>query len=174
MAAVHPEVQAEIDRILNTLSNLKPGAEPAPRLRDQVLGFLHPFLSGQQAIDLADPPLLDEHSDARAWQAAIRHLRPASLESGLCLQVISSTETHELCVVWLSGTLTEEPHPHEEFAESFLLLEGCCACDFEGVQAAYCAGDFFRIPPNTRHVVRNTSTDLPYVKGLVQRLRVAA
>lgn len=173
VAAAHPEIGAAIDQILSTLTQ-QVTASPRPALRNQVLDFLRPHLHQPATIDLSHPPLLDERSDARAWAAAVGHLQPAAFEDGLSLQVISSTATHELCVVWLSGTLHEEAHPDDAFSESFLLLEGACACDFGSLRASYAAGDFFRIPANTPHTVRNTSPDTPWVKGLVQRVRVAA
>jgi hypothetical protein len=176
-AAAHPEIEAEIGHILQTLEQYPVAhtAAPAPALRGRVLDFLNPFLAQKSAaIDLNNPPILDQYSDPAAWRLALEGVEPDVFEEGFSLKVLSSSPTVELCVVWLSDALTEDAHDADEFGESFLLLEGACECDFDGQYARYSVGDFFNVPANTRHVIRNVSTDSPFVKGLVQRLKKAA
>lgn len=172
MAAAHPEVQAEIDRILATLEKYPQSPEPRADLKSRVLDFLDAFLK-KETVDLQNPPLLHRHSDADAWNAALKNIEPDIQEPGFAARVLKESDDLILSVVWLSADLVEEPHASDEFQESFFILEGACECDFEGKIVRFSAGDYFDIPPNTRHVIKNISEGLPYVKGLVQRQRAA-
>lgn len=171
-AARHPEIQAEIDRTLAVLEQYPRGPEPQAGLKNRVLNFLDNFLH-EEHIDLQNPPLIDRHSDPNAWVRAVQHLEPSYTEPGFAAYVLTETETLTLSVVWLSGDLVEDQHTVDEFRESFLILEGACECDFNGVTVRFGAGDYFDIPPNMRHTIRNISEELPYVKGLVQRRKAA-
>ncbi|MCB0576904.1 MAG: cupin domain-containing protein, partial [Saprospiraceae bacterium] len=111
--------------------------------------------------------------DPTAWSRALDGLEPEVTENGMAARVLAEDETRELSLVWLSGELVEDMHSDDEFRESFLILEGACECDFGGVIARFGAGDYFDIPPHTPHTIRNISENLPYVKGLVQRLKAA-
>lgn len=172
LVEAQPALQQEVEAILQSLQQY---ATAAPRvgMRSRVLNFLNPFLQQAPAIDLNHPPVLHLHSDTLAWNKALSGVEPDIFEPEVSMKVIHSSEDMDLCVVWLSGTLTEEGHYQNEFSERFLLLEGACECDFDGQYVRYSAGDYFEVPPNTRHVIRNIS-DGPYVKGLIQRLKKAA
>lgn len=172
MAAAHPEVQAEIDRMLETLEKYPQSPEPRPDLKNRVLDFLDAHLS-KETVDLQNPPLLHRHSDPEAWNSALRNIEPDIQEPGFAARVLKETDDLMLSVVWLSADLVEDQHTEDEFHESFFILEGACECDFEGKIVRFSAGDYFDIPPNTRHVIKNISEGLPYVKGLVQRRRAA-
>lgn len=170
MAAEHPEIQAEIDRTLAAMERYPQGPEPRPGLKNRVLDFLDAFLT-EETVDLQNPPLLHGHSDADAWNRALQGVEPDILEPGLSARVLKETDDILLSVVWLSADLVEDKHADDEFMESFFILEGSCECDFEGRIVRFSAGDYFDIPANTRHVIKNISEGLPYVKGLVQRRR---
>lgn len=172
MAARHPEVQAEIDRNLAALEQYAQEPKPRAGLKKQVLHFLDNFLK-EEPIDLQNPPLIDQYSDPDAWARAVKAFEPDFTEPGMASQVLLETENRMLSVVWLSGELVEDRHAPDEFLESFLILEGACECDFGGVVVRFSAGDYFDIPPNTRHTIRNVSEGQPYVKGLVQRWKAA-
>ncbi|HNE30653.1 MAG TPA: cupin domain-containing protein, partial [Saprospiraceae bacterium] len=158
--------------ILATLEKYPTGAVPRPGLKDQVLQFLDGFLAAE-TIDLQNPPLVDRLSDAQAWARALYGLEPEMEEPGFAARILQENSDRMLSVVWLSADLVEEPHDTDAFLESFLILEGACECDFGGVIARFSAGDYFEVPPNTPHVIKNISENLPYVKGLVQRKRAA-
>jgi quercetin dioxygenase-like cupin family protein len=173
MAAAHPEVQQEIDKTLAILEQYPQSPEPKAGLKDRVLGFLDAYLSAE-VIDLSNPPLLHRFSDATAWNRALADLRPEIEEPGFAARILKETNEVVLSVVWLSDELVEDEHdPKEAFQESFFILEGSCECNFEGTIVRFSAGDYFDIPPNTKHIIKNISESLPYVKGLVQR-RIAA
>lgn len=172
MAAAYPEVQAEIDRTLAVLEQYPQGPQPRPELKKRVLDFLDAFLN-EEHIDLDNPPRIDRHSDVAAWNRALQSIAPDIEEPGFAARILKETDELFLSVVWLSADLIEESHADNEFRESFLILEGACECDFEGQIVRFAAGDYFDIPPNTRHVIKNISEGLPYVKGIVQRRKAA-
>ncbi|MCB9354722.1 MAG: cupin domain-containing protein [Lewinellaceae bacterium] len=172
MAAKHPEIRAEIDRTLAALERYPGKPVPKAELKNRVLDFLDGFLT-ENPVDLQHPPVIDRYSDPTAWSRALDGLEPEVTENGMAARVLAEDETRVLSLVWLSGELVEDMHTDDEFRESFLILEGACECDFGGVIARFGAGDYFDIPPHTPHTIRNISENLPYVKGLVQRLKAA-
>lgn len=172
MAAAHPAVREEIEMTLAALGQYPKSPAPRPELKQRVLDFLDPFLQPEH-IDLANPPLIHRFSDANAWNSALATVTPDIEEQGFAARVLKETDDVVLSVVWLSADLVEAQHSDDEFRESFFILEGACECDFEGKIVRFGAGDYFDIPPNTRHVIKNISEGLPYVKGLVQRRKAA-
>ncbi len=172
MAALHPEVNEAIDQTLMVLEKYPQAPEPGVGLKNKVLDFLEPYLV-EEAIDLQNPPLIHRHSDMDAWNRALKHVTPDMEEPGLAARVLKESDNLLLSVVWLSDKLVESKHTTDEFRESFFILEGTCECDFEGKIVRFSAGDYFDIPPNTDHVIKNISVGLTYVKGLVQRRKAA-
>ncbi|MFN0013399.1 MAG: cupin domain-containing protein [Saprospiraceae bacterium] len=172
MAVKHPEIEAEIDGILAALEQYPQGPEPAPGLKNQVLDFLDAFLR-DESVDLQNLPLIHRHSDTAVWNKALANVQPDIEEPGFAARVLKETDDLMLSVVWLSSDLVEDEHTEDEFLESFFILEGACECDFDGKVVRFSAGDYFDIPPNTRHVIKNISEGLPFVKGLVQRRKAA-
>lgn len=171
-ASEHPELRHAIDQTMATLQQYPTGLSPRPELKNKVLNFLDNFLP-TETIDLTHPPLIHLHSDADAWNKALSEVQPDMEEDGMAARVLKETEDVVLSVVWLSGEMVEDKHETSEFLESFFILEGACECDFEGKIVRFNAGDYFDIPPNTRHTIKNISPNLGYVKGLVQRRKAA-
>lgn len=172
MAQAHPEVKEAIDQTLNALEMYLQAPAPSAALKSRVLDFLDQFMAAE-VIDLQNPPLIHLHSDTKAWNQALASVTPDFHEPGLSFRVLKETEEMVLSVVWLSDKLVETKHANEEFQESFFILEGACECDFEGKIVRFSAGDYFDIPANTNHSIRNISVGMDYVKGLVQRRKAA-
>lgn len=168
----YPELQEAIDSALAVMERYPPAPEPRAGLKNKVLDFLDNFLP-EETINLASPPLIHLHSDANAWNKALIGVQPDMEEDGMAARVLKDTEEVVLSVVWLSGAMVEDQHEANDFLESFFILEGACECDFEGKIVRFSAGDYFDIPPNTRHTIKNISPNLGYVKGLVQRRKAA-
>ncbi|MBL7808007.1 MAG: cupin domain-containing protein [Saprospiraceae bacterium] len=171
-ASEHPELRHAIDQTMATLQQYPAGPSPRHELKNKVLNFLDNFLPAE-IINLVHPPLIHLHSDADAWNKALAGVQPEMEEDGMAARVLNETEEVVLSVVWLSGEMVEDKHEANEFLESFFILEGACECDFEGKIVRFSAGDYFDIPPNTRHTIKNISPSLGYVKGLVQRRKAA-
>lgn len=172
MAGRYPEVEQAITQTLALLEQYPQSPAPSAGLKTRVLDFLDQFLESEK-IDLENPPLIHLHSDVQAWNQALQNLGPEHEESGFTLRVLKESNHLQLSVVWLSDKMVETKHATDEFQESFFILEGECECDFEGKVVRFGAGDYFDIPPNTDHTIKNISTGLSYVKGLVQRRKAA-
>ncbi len=172
LAAQYPALQAEIDKTLAVLEPYSGQNAPAADLKERTLQFLSTFLK-QEAISLAQPPMINQYSDAKAWQEAVKGLQPEHQEDGFAFRFLKESPEVELNLVWLYGEMIEDQHPEEDFAESFLILEGACECDFGGQIVRFSAGDYFDIPPGVNHVIKNISVHSNYVKGLVQRRKAA-
>jgi mannose-6-phosphate isomerase-like protein (cupin superfamily) len=172
LAAEHPAVQAEIDRTLEVLENYGPQRQPSPQLKNRVLNFLDAYLQPEK-VELANLPLIHLHSDVFAWAHTMTGLEPEVHLDNFAIRELKKTPELELNLVWLYGKMVEDEHDPDEFVESFLILEGACECDFEGKIVRFGAGDYFDVPPGVKHVIRNISETLPYIKGVVQRRKVA-
>ncbi|MFN8278918.1 MAG: cupin domain-containing protein [Saprospiraceae bacterium] len=167
LARLYPDIGTEIERIFVELAKLK--SEQKGDLKSKILNKLG-SLQNDSSLDLHNLPQIDQHADVRAWRKAIQGLDPDHRDDSMAFRVISDRPNNEISVVWLYGSLIETGHEESSFRESFLILEGECECDFGGVIARFKAGDYFEVPSNTPHVIRNISRNSDYVKGIVQRI----
>lgn len=172
LADRHPEIREAVELELNLLEKYAQGPKPRYELKQQVLDFLDRHWS-EAPIDLSNPPLLHPHSDRNAWNTALQNLVPETEAPGYALKILKDSPDHVLSLVWLSGAMLEDKHDADDFHECFFILEGECECDFEGRIARFSAGDYFEIPPDTTHSIKNISRNSGYVKGLVQRKKAA-
>lgn len=142
-------------------------------LRQRILGALDQteFHSG---MDLRSLPPIDRNSDAGEWNNLVKGIEPDKDFGGLKVRFLKEDADFELCLAWLSHELTETEHHADEFAESFLILEGSCECNIGGQVFQLKAGDYLDIPYDTPHTIRSTSEGLGYVKALIQRKKIAA
>ena len=120
-------------------------------------------------IDLNNAPLISRISDSSDWNKAVENLSPLHHEQHLSICPLRVDEKVELYVAWLNDALEEGGHPADEFEESFLILEGNCECNIDGKIYYLQAGDYLTIPPDVRHIIRNTSSNGAPVKGILQR-----
>ncbi|MBK8955195.1 MAG: cupin domain-containing protein [Saprospiraceae bacterium] len=172
LASEYPELQIEIDETLAALEKYKIGQTPPRNLKDRTLNYLDPFLT-REKIDLNDLPVITKHSDAYAWQAAIKDLLPEHEYPDFSIRNLKQGQELEINLVWLHQVLVEDQHSGDDFTESFLILEGACECDFEGHIVRFGAGDYFEVPAGVRHVIKNISEPEGFVKGIVQRRKAA-
>jgi len=172
MASKHAAVREAVEQTMAVLEQYPQRKNLRPELKNKVMSFLDGFLA-DETIDLHNLPLIHLHSDINAWNRALKDIKPDFEEPGLAARVLKETDEVLLSVVWLSEKMVEDKHHDDEFLESFLILEGACECDFEGEIVRFSAGDYFDIPPNTQHVIKNISEGFSFVKGLVQRRKAA-
>lgn len=168
-AAHDPDIKYEIDQIMSTLESYPNRLTPNPQLKTKVLDFLSQHLN-HEAIDLSNPPLLNKYSDVNSWSKAVQNFDFHDDDSNLQVENIFLSNNKELNLIWLHDEIIEDAHEDNQFKESFLILEGECECDFEGIIVRFKAGDYFEVPPNTKHSIRNISQQGHLVKGLVQRI----
>jgi mannose-6-phosphate isomerase-like protein (cupin superfamily) len=171
LATKYPEVQLEIDKTIATLISIKSN-HLDPSLKNKILNRIEELIE-PTIIDIYTPPPINKYSDAIAWRNSISHINKPVIEDGVGVHSIIDRSDFQLSIVWLYESLTEEGHDQTDFTESFLILEGSCECDFDGKIYQFTAGDFFDIPDNTNHTIKNISTNTPYVKGIVQRRKIA-
>jgi mannose-6-phosphate isomerase-like protein (cupin superfamily) len=167
VSAQYPEIDRAIHDVRRELA--PPVSPPPAALKGNIMALIAQ-LEEEKIIDPANPPLLHRHSDAAAWQLALRDCTPQFEYEGNAYHIVTERPEQRLCVVWVNHQLLEDGHEPTEFRESFLILEGECECDFEGQVFQLRAGDYLDIPPHTRHIFRNISSEpLTAVKVLVQR-----
>ena len=143
-----------------------------PSLKEKIIGSLdqRKLNSG---MDLSNLPLIDRNSDAGDWNELLKGIEPDKDFGALKVRFLKEDTDFELCLAWLSDELSETEHHADEFAESFLILEGSCECNIGGQVFHLKAGDYLDIPYDTPHTIRSTST-LGHVKALIQRKKIAA
>ena len=143
-----------------------------PSLKEKIIGSLdqRKLNSG---MDLSNLPLIDRNSDAGDWNELLKGIEPDKDFGALKVRFLKEDTDFELCLAWLSDELSETEHHADEFAESFLILEGSCECNIGGQVFHLKVGDYLDIPYDTPHTIRSTST-LGHVKALIQRKKIAA
>jgi len=166
----YPEVKQRIEEIEEALKAALQ-MPPSQQLKAKIFGQISQ--SAAATINLSSPPLIDKYSNAAAWRKAVQSLQP--MHDGGAIQVCPILETKEvsLCVAWLHGSIEEEGHTREEFAESFLIIEGSCQCNIGGTMHYLEAGGFLEIPFDVKHTITATSKQLGFVKAILQRKKVA-
>lgn len=172
LASKNPEIQAEIDQTLEALENYGNSQSLPEDLKSRTLNFLTPFLS-REKIDISKPPYITKYSDSLAWNEAVKDQQFELENENYAMRHLKSSPEVEINLVWLFKELVEEEHSEEDFLESFLILEGNCECDFEGKIVRFGPGDYFEVPIGVKHVIKNISEKSNFVKGIVQRRKVA-
>ena len=167
-----PLVLQRIVEIENSLVHYS-GIHPEAPVKEKILGAidrtkLHP------GMDFSDLPLITRNSDAGDWNEFLKGIEPDKDFGALKVRFLKEDTDFELCLAWLSDELSETEHHADEFAESFLILEGSCECNIGGQVFHLKAGDFLDIPYDTPHTIRSTSVELGHVKALIQRKKIAA
>lgn len=167
-----PSLLQRIIEIENAL--VKYGSvQPRATLKEQLLDTLD-TTSSSAGIDLDDLPPIHRNSNALEWNECLKGIEPDKIFGDLRVRFLKESNDYELCLAWLTTELSETEHHADEFAESFLILEGSCECNIGGQLIYLKAGDYLDIPIDTPHTIRSTSTQPGYVKALIQRRKPAA
>lgn len=172
LSADYPEISQKIEETLAALGQLSAN-HFAASIKSNSLAFLDRHLDSA-SLDPTQLPVINQYADLRAWSQFSNRHTPSEIDGPLKTKIVYEDHDRVLTIAWLSDELIEEGHPLLDFEESFFILEGSCECNVGGNIFSLEAGDFFKIPPLTRHSIRNTSSpDLGYVKAIIQRLKVA-
>jgi mannose-6-phosphate isomerase-like protein (cupin superfamily) len=169
----YPELLQKIKAIENALLEYSITATVKQPLKEKILASLEnlPF---ENKIDLNNPPAINRNSNLQEWNNALGPMTPDKDYGNIKVRFIKDTPELQLCIAWLQDTLDEDEHHADEFAESFFILEGSCACNIGGEIIHLKAGDYLDIPFNTHHTIKSTSADIGYVKAIIQRKKTAA
>lgn len=168
MAQSSEELNLAIEQVLLSLQSIPNGLMISDGLKPKVLNRLFEQMSSHP-IDLQNPPIIDKYADYKAWTNAVAEKTSEVIENGYEISPLFINDKLELHLVWLHTELIEEAHSNN-FRESFLILDGECECNFDGLLVRFKKGDYFEIPSETRHVIRNITHGGGCVKGIVQRL----
>ena len=169
-ARQYPAIRAELDWLTLALADyaVSEPAMPGPRLKSRVMQALSQ-LSDPVAFDLANLPLINAFADADQWQQTVAAIQPPESYKNIFGHVLRQDAEVEQFLIWVRHKIHPEDH-HDE-RESFLILEGRCACSIGGELVELSAGDYFAVPLDLEHTVRVMS-ETP-VKAILQRVTVA-
>ena len=154
-------------------------AKPLPlSLRDQIMGkiqHLNAQKTQRNTISLDDVPLLTPQANYLDWAEAVQGIAPPDPMDNIYLHPIRSDDTVDMFVAWVRDELPLEVH--HDLLESFLILEGACACQVyqpDGtVRTVYMReGDFISFCIGEDHEIIVTSPEP--VKAILQWLKMAA
>jgi len=168
----YPVLQQKVNETEQALISYSAMASKKP-LKEKILSALED-LPVSNKIDINNPPLIHRNSDVQEWNEAVKNLQPDKDYGDIKVRFIKDTPDLEICIAWLENKLDEDEHHADEFAESFLILEGSCECNIGGQVIHLKAGDYLDIPFNTHHTITSTSPGVGYVKAIIQRQKLAA
>lgn len=171
-AKQYPQLQQQIEAIELSLVNFTALTARQP-LKERILSVLD-NLPADNKISLTNPPSIHRNSDLHEWKEALENVQPDKDYGNIKVCFLKDTPEDQLCVAWLHDVLDEEEHHADEFAESFFIVEGSCECNIGGQLIRLKAGDYLDIPYNTHHTIKATSTEIGYVKAIIQRKKIAA
>lgn len=169
-AAIHPEIQNEINSIQHTLEEqlMKNAIKPSANVK---AGIMRSVYKQQAADQTGFVPLIENNNDVeelKKWVACNDIKLPtADFENLFITELASTNEVINFIVAAKKGHETEV---HEDFIEYLFVISGSCTMDFEGIKKAYVAGDIISIPPKVNHTAVVTSA-APML-ALVQRQKI--
>ncbi len=170
MSNLHPEINQEIDEILNSLIQLSSldVPKPNPTIRTAILGTIDYMQRLNSGEAVCFPPMLSSNStvnDYHEWISKPEMTLPDDFKDSYA-KIIGANETATTMIVWLT---TEAPHEvhHDQF-ERFLIVEGSCEITIGEDIHNLKSGDYIEIP---LHVVHNlTVTSSIPCKVILQRV----
>ena len=169
MAALHPEISAEIAEISIALEAYATAhaVQPSALIKPLLLAAIDYVERIKNGEPISSPPLLRPESrmeDYAPWLNRKDMAMPATAEN-IFARIIGYSEEAMMAVVWVRCSTPAEVHTNEY--ESFLILEGSCIFTLGTEQRQLKAGDFLAVPLHIRHHVEVTSA-VP-CKVLLQR-----
>jgi mannose-6-phosphate isomerase-like protein (cupin superfamily) len=167
MAALHPEVQEEMDKVRTSMNNIikETAIKPRPFVKTAVMNKIY---SQQSLVHPQYIPLLHEPVDfERIYESAkVNYLEmPSESFENIYMQDLPSTNEIINFAVWVKNGHEEELHTDR--MEYIAILDGSCDMIMNGVKKAYTKGQVITIPINVPHHAVITSEQPMF--ALVQR-----
>lgn len=160
MAQVHPSVDLELKELeaahLQLISEIVAKPSPIPS-KQRFLEFLQEEDAKAQDNLPIRPPYLNALSTADDYAQWIRqgaNPNPAEYEN-MFVQPLDADADCLTLLVWVKSEI--EGEVHLDAIEKFLVLEGACIVEMDGVDHHLKAGDVMSIPKFKRHTVQVTS-----------------
>jgi mannose-6-phosphate isomerase-like protein (cupin superfamily) len=159
----YPELRDELNSIEIAIGKMavEKAIAPPPQLKDKILGRLG--FVGNEVLDINNLPPTDAYSNYLSWLQAVEHLLPTEPFEGLNIQVLQQTDKIAQMLVVAKVNVPDESH--ENYAESFFILDGKCSCTIDGTEVFLSAGDFLEIPLHAGHDVKMLT---PTVTAILQ------
>jgi len=167
MAAVHPAVQEEIEKVRHSMNSIlkETAIKPRPSVKTAVMNAIY---TQQSLIHPEYVPLLHEpinvekiYNSAKANQLK----EPVEIFENLHVQDLPSTPEIINFAVWVKQGHEEEMHTDR--VEYIAILEGACEMIIGGEKKTYQQGEIITIPVNVPHWAVITSAKPMF--ALVQR-----
>jgi mannose-6-phosphate isomerase-like protein (cupin superfamily) len=167
MAALHPEVQAEMDKVRISMNTIikETAIKPRPFVKTVLMNKIY---TQQSLVHPEYIPLLHEPVDfERIYESAKVNCLNMPQESfeNIYMQDLPSTTEIINFAVWVKKGHEEELHTDR--IEYIAILDGSCDMIMNGVKKAYTRGEIITIPTNVLHHAIITSEQPMF--ALVQR-----
>jgi mannose-6-phosphate isomerase-like protein (cupin superfamily) len=155
-----PDQRELADSVLKGLLN-SASVLPHSEMKQRILGRLG--FEGDSLL-LSDLPPTTKYSNHLSWLRALSSLLPApgSVDSIFMKEVRHDEKIVQTLVV---SKVNVPKEIHDEFSESFFILDGKCLCTIGGKEFQLSAGDYLDIPLHVPHDVRLLS---PQVTAIIQ------
>jgi mannose-6-phosphate isomerase-like protein (cupin superfamily) len=154
-----PRQRKDAEEVLEKVCMLG-AVTPPSGLKQKILGQLG--FAGDE-LNLNNLPATDKYANYLSWLEVIQPLLPQEPVETIFIREIRKDESVAQMLVVSKVDVPEEVH--EEYAESFFILEGRCACTIGGEVFELSAGDYLDIPLHIPHDVRLLS---PQVTAILQ------
>ncbi|MGY3214211.1 cupin domain-containing protein [Mucilaginibacter sp. HD30] len=159
----YPALRDELNNIEAAIEKMaiEKAKDPPPPLKDKIfarLGF-----AGNQVLDINNLPPTDAYSNYLSWLQAVEHLLPTEPFEGLNIQVLQQNDKIAQMLVVAKVDVPDESH--NNYAESFFILQGQCQCTIDGKEVFLNAGDFLEIPLHAEHDIKMLT---PTVTAILQ------
>nr|WP_294793154.1 cupin domain-containing protein [uncultured Mucilaginibacter sp.] len=159
----YPELREELKNIEAAIEKMSAEKAVAPpdQLKEKILGKLG--FVGNEVLDINNLPPTDAYSNYLNWLQAVEHLLPTEPFEGLNIQILQQTDKIAQMLVVAKVDVPDESH--DNYAESFFILQGKCSCTINGKQVILNAGDYLEIPLYADHDVKMLT---PVVTAILQ------
>ncbi len=159
----YPELREELKNIEAAIEKMSAEKAVAPpdQLKEKILGKLG--FVGNELLDINNLPPTDAYSNYLSWLQAVEHLLPTEPFEGLNIQVLQQTDKIAQMLVVAKVDVPDESH--DNYAESFFILQGKCSCTIDGKQVILNAGDYLEIPLYAEHDIKMLT---PVVTAILQ------
>lgn len=159
----YPQLREELKSIEEAMEKMaaEKATPPPPQLKEKILGRLG--FVGNEVLDINNLPPTDAYSNYLSWLQAVEHLLPTEPFEDLNIQVLQQTDKLAQMLVVAKVNVPDESH--DNYAESFFILDGKCACTIDGKEVFLNAGDFLEIPLHVEHDVKMLT---PTVTAILQ------
>jgi mannose-6-phosphate isomerase-like protein (cupin superfamily) len=159
LAAKHPEIDTEIERVSLTLesyasANAKTPGPDVKAMLMATLDYMQRMEKGEIPITAPALSKKTKKEDFSEWINREDMQAPAEFDR-IFVKIISYTPQSSTAIVWLTDGSPEESHHHEY--ESFFILEGTCNIVINNEVHQLYPGDQLSIPLHSAHSVKVTS-----------------